>query len=337
MGMHTTSNPADIVNRYQIYFSKKLLVQTVDSLVLHQFAVTQDLPRNAGATSMRFFRRREGDASQVQTLAEGTPISTFTEITTEKVDVNLVQLGEAAKSSDIVLMTDIFDHLNMNIEVMGEDCALKADTVTRNAVLLDGTYGLLGSDSNQERFAGVANTGVSADDFATLLGKSANDTKINRARALVCATQLRANKAPRINGSYVAVLPPEIQHDLVQDDDWLEAAKYSRPDMLFKGEVGMLDGVRYIAGTNPLRESAYGVEDPAGPVFTTLFFGKGAYGVAKLAGTQSPHKPKVFINNQPDKADPLNQFAVVGWKAFYAAVCLDKRFVVALRSKSTFN
>jgi N4-gp56 family major capsid protein len=336
MAMMSTSNPADVANRYQQFFSKKLLQQAVNQLRSQEFAMQAELPRNAGSTSITFFRRRAADDSQVQTLVEGVAINTFTEVTTSKVQVSLVQLGEAAKISDIMRWTDIYNWLNQSVEVMGEDCALKASSVIRAAILAEATYGLLNSNGNQERFAGVPNTGNSGNDFATLNAMNAAAAKWTRAGALFAVTQLAANNAPMINGGYVGILAPQIKHDVVQDKDWLEASKYSNPSALYKGEIGSLDGVRYVIDTNPHRENVYGTHSATGAVYSTLYTGKDAYGVAKLAGTQSPYKPQVIILTQPDKSDPANQFVTVTWKAYYAAVTLNKNFIVAYRSKSTF-
>jgi hypothetical protein len=57
--------------------------------------------------------------------------------------------------------------------------------------------------------------------------------------------------------------------------------------------------------------------------------------VAKLAG-DSPFSPKMFIVDQPDKSDPLNQTKIVAYKLYYAAKLLNGTFAVALRSKTRF-
>lgn len=336
MAATTTANPADVANRYQQYFAKQLLLTTVNVLRLQEFAKMVDLPRNAGSTSVTFFRRRAADSSQVQSLAEGVPISTYTEVTTEKVQVTLAQLGQAYKQSDIITWTDIYDWLKTAIETMGEDAALKCADILRAAIMTDATYGLLNSNGNQERFAGQLNTGNSAADFAAVLGLNAPQAKWSRTGALFCVTQLRKNKTPKIGSGYVSAVAPEVIHDAVQDKDWLDAAKYSTPDKLAKGEIGTLDGIRYIDDTNPHRENVYGTYSATGSVYTSLYFGKDAYGLTKLAGTSSPKAPSMTILRNADKSDLLNQFVLAGWKAYYQAICLNKAFIVAYRTKSTF-
>jgi N4-gp56 family major capsid protein len=312
-----------LVATYQKHFSKKLLEHAVQELRLNEFATEADLPRNAGAKTITFFRPSEADASQVQELEEGTPISTFRDIVYTPVEVTLKQLGEASKITDIATMTGLFDALKQSIATMGEDCALDADSRTRN-VLCHASTGLY------KRYAG----GFAS--FASLAAAAVADAKLTGADVLDAATSLKNSRAPRLNGGYVAVIPPSCSRDIMRDDDWLETAKYSQAMKLYKGEIGSLWGVRFVEATNPMLEAAEGTYNAAGTILTTVVLGRGAFGVPKLAGTKSPWKPSVIINDKPDKSDPLNQFITAGWKAYWASMVLDRRFGRALRSKTAF-
>jgi N4-gp56 family major capsid protein len=311
-------------NTYQKYFSKKLLDHAVDELRLNEFALEAELPKNAGSKIITFFRKAAADASNVVTLSEGTPISTFRDVTLTPIDVTLAQIGEAAKITDIVTMTGLFDALKQSIDTMGEDCALDADTRTRN-VLCHASTGL------GKRYAqGLAS-------FASLAASSVANAKLTGADILDAATSLKNSKAPRINGGFVAILPPSVSRDVMRDSDWLDAAKYSDVRKLYKGEIGTIWGVRCVEATNPFIEAGTeGTYNAGGAILTTIVTGRGAYGVPKLAGTQSPWTPKVIINDKPDKSDPLNQFITAGWKAYWAAAVLNAAFGRALRSKTAF-
>jgi len=336
MAMTTTSNPSSQADKIQKHFSKKLLQHAIFKLQLSQFAVESELPRNAGANSVRYFRRRVAKSDDVVELSEGVPISTFTEVDMEYVDVSLKQYGEAAKITDIVTYTDLFNMLQQSIEGMAEDCALHADKTIRNVIIAD----MLNSDNGHERFAGVTPTGNSSADFGTFDALSAANAKFTRLAALGAKTQLAHHtvRAPKINGKYVALITATNVHDLTQDDDWLEAAKYSRPDKLYKGEIGELDGVKYIEHDNPfVEDDTYGTFDAAGDNYTTMFLGRGAFGCPKLAGSKSPKKPQIIVNDKADKSDPLNQFITAGWKSYWNAKTLNPKFLVLLRSKSTFS
>jgi N4-gp56 family major capsid protein len=345
MAMTTTANPADVANRLQTHFSPKLLDHTVDTLVMDQFAVTQDLPKNLGAKTMRFFKPRPANRANVlgsvggTALVEGVAPSTYTESTMGYVDVTLAQKGQVAKLSDVLRAIDAYEPLKQLIRSMGEDAAQDFDWSITYAI----AQGMLNSDGLFERFAGVAGTSDSSADYATLLAAASSATKITRARALACVTQLMAQKVPKINGGYVCVVPPQVMHDIRQDTDWLAAATNSKPEQLYKRGVVTLDGVTYVESTLPWIEgNTYGTYDATGTVFTSMFLGRGAYGCPKLAGSSSPMRPKVIVLDKEDKMDPLGQYVLAGWKAFYAAALLktnqaaDVPFLCLLRSKSTF-
>ncbi|HLP07937.1 MAG TPA: N4-gp56 family major capsid protein [Opitutaceae bacterium] len=331
-----TQTQSTLSNSYQGYFSKKLLDYAVPMLRLSEYATEADLPKNAGSLSISFFRPSAPTVANIQSLSEGTPISTFGNYTLTKIDATLAQIGEAAKITDIVQMTALFDALKQNVELFGHNCALKADTLIRNALNAE-TTGL-----TIRRAAGAA-------DWATL--NSDTTTSFCTATDLLDSrTKLIMNRAPSIGGEYVAVAPAEVTRDLMKDDDWLDASKYSAVKQLFKGEVGSLFGIRVVEATNPFvatgsataaDEYTYATAGTAGlaagsKVFTTQILGKGAFGVPKLSGTQSPYKPQVIINDKPDKSDPLNQFITAGWKAYYVAVVLNTTFGIALKTKSRF-
>ncbi len=360
-GINTIANPSDVTNRLQTYFSRKLLPHIENNLVMDQFATTEDLPANNGNVTIRFFRKRGASAANVQALVEATAISTFTTLEMGYVDCTLKQRGEAAKISDILRAVDLFKPLEQNIESIGEDAALDFDTITRNSIVANAAVAahnltttattLYNSNTAFERFCGVTNTLNSGNDFATCAGLNAAAAKFTRGNALGCVTKLKTAKVPTINGGYVAIVSPQVLHDIRQDTDWVTAAtRVNGGQALYKREAISLDGVRYVEQTNPFQETVYGTYSASGAVYSTLFLGRGAYGTPSLKGKQagsSPMRPSIIINDKPDKSDPLGQFVIAGWKAFWNAVLLWPSsgglaaadaipFVVNLRSQSTF-
>ena len=318
----TTSS--DLSSQYQSHFSKKLLDHAQHELRLNEFAVTEDLPKNMASKKLTFFRPPEADASKVQTLTEGTPTTERRNVVLTAIEATLVQYGEVAEITDIVSWTDLFKALTQHISTMGEDCALHADGLSRNA-LVSG----LTTTANRRYSQGLAN-------FAALEAAAAVDGAFVRTDGLAAATQLKVNRAPKFGGKYVCVIPPQVSHDFMQDEDWLSASKYGSVTQLFKGELGELDGVRYVEATNPfIEDDTLGTYDAAGGIFTSLFLSKGAFGTPKLSGT-SPFKPQVIICDKADKSDPLNQKLMAGWKAFWTAKLLNANWAIAMRSRSTF-
>lgn len=373
MAMTSTVNPASVADRLQTHFSKKLLEVQIDELVMAQegLGVQEDLPKNIGARTLRFFKPALASTTlrgasptaasgvvgkfAVGSADEGVAISTFRENDWTKVDVSLEQYVQATKISDVVSMIDAYMPLKQNIDLMGRDAALFFDSLIRNALvgsthpdgsttpLTHGSNGTNGCELFVNGAGTVVNSGTSATNFANLSALSQANGKATRATVLTAVTRLKHNKAPKLRGGrYVCLLPPAVQHDLVQDSDYKQAFQNNGDKGVFARELANLDGCRFIEHTNPFTEDeTYGTHDETddngdGLIYATMFLGRGAFGCPKLSGTKSPLAPQVFINDKPDKSDPANQFIVAAWKCFLMAVGLDSRNLVVARSKSTF-
>jgi N4-gp56 family major capsid protein len=360
----TTTNPADFANRLQKYYSRQLLKALQYNLRLAAYGQAKEVPANSAANQIRFFRPRKASRAGVQALTEATAPANLTEVAVGYVDATLKQRGALAKVSDIVRGIDLFDTVDVYTKTMGADAALDYDMVCNHAICSnagvadsDGTANpipagvttLYGSNTSFERFAGVANTGVSANDFATLAAATSANSKITRAVHLGCITQLKKNNVPMVNGKYPVICPPEILFDIRQDATWVSAAVFdaARLRSLFQWAEFELDGGIFVEQNNPFREdvATYGTYNPAGGLFSVLYLGDGAFGVPKLSGSvagSNPASPSIILLTQPDKADPLNQVVTLGWKAYYTAILLwtneasDLPHAVQLRCKSTF-
>jgi N4-gp56 family major capsid protein len=321
MALNTTTT---LSNQYQRYFNKVLLETAVHTLVYNQFGAKRQLPRGVGAKDIRFFRRVAANSADVQTLVEGTPITVFKDLTYTPVDATLAQIGEAAKYSDLVGWTALLDVLDDGIDLMGEDCALKADDITQAACMA-------ASGGLTKRYTGVTQTFAGIGALTGTTGKYVSDD------GLAAVTQLRINRAPKKNGNYIGIIGPQVAFNLKRDAIWVNASTYSAVKQLFQGEIGELDGIRYVEHTNPWGESSTeGTRDTATPtIWSSVFTGKDAYGVVELSG-KGPNAPQIMISNKPDKSDPLNQLLIAGWSAFYTSVVLNPAFGVVVRSKSSF-
>ena len=141
MALMSRTNPASLGSYYQAFLSKNLIDRIKNTLRLNELANQVDLPKNIGSTSVKFFQFDSVPASSnVQTLTEGTPISTFREVGLNSVSVSLTQLGQAVKISDILSQTSLFDVLKEASNTLGEEAALKADDLSRNQVLMRSCY-----------------------------------------------------------------------------------------------------------------------------------------------------------------------------------------------------
>lgn len=63
--------------------------------------------------------------------------------------------------------------------------------------------------------------------------------------------RLATNKAPKIGGTnYVCIVHPHQARGLRDSEEWVEAHKYASPQEIFRGEIGMMEGVRFVETTN---------------------------------------------------------------------------------------
>lgn len=375
MAAVTTTNPADFADRTQTYFNKKLLEATKYSLKLAGYGLSAGY-KTIG-TTIRFFRPRKANLTGIHaeaarttslaitklttptTLTEGTAPTTLSEVKVGYVDITMYQQGGLATITDKLQAFDLINTLEVYTGTMGDDAALDYDTVIRDALLSgvasSNTTYASGIDGGYfERFSGVTNTGSSANDFATLGGLSKANGKITRAGALGVVTQLATSKIKKIGGNYVGVVPPQVVHDIRQDETWLKAAYNVDTQNLYKDLEIMLDGVAYVRANNPFVEAGTYLTESAtdpgdGLVYSTIYLGADAFGIPnpsdkRAGGTQTA--PRIVVLDQADKSDPLNQKTVIGWKSFFGAgpfIASSRsneigdipRYVV-LRSKSTF-
>ena len=317
----TGSSTAGPQSTLQDYFNKKLLEQTLKTIVLDQFAYKAPLPGKAGHKAVRFFRYPEPITTDVASLTEGTAIGTGAskQLSMQTVDVSLTQYGQIVTISDLLSAVELFNTMEQATVQNGQDAALKVDELLR---------GILGdSTAIQLRYAGAAT------NYATVGG---TDDAMTALDILDASTNLRVNNARPSGGYFTAIMAPEVARDLMNDDDWLEASKYGSPDQLFKGEVGRYMGVRVVATTNPYRQNTQHTYTAAGTRYSTFVVGDQSYGGVNLA-TMSAYSPKMIISQGADKYDPLAQYTTVGFKFYYGGAIINANHAVNIYSVTNYS
>lgn len=316
-----TTATTGLVDQYQRFFSKDLLKRLVNTLVLDQWATKQPLPSQSGSKTIRFFRYGEAKTDNVATLAEGTPMSAsnYRVLELGYVDADLVQYGEVLRFTDILRATELFNHMEQGTNVAKEDAALFFDR-------LIGTE--LGANPASGSKVTIYATGTQYSDVTPT-------APVTAVHFLDACTGLKNNKCPKIGGYYIGVIAPQVARDLMRDTDWLEAAKYSSADRLYRGEVNTIYGIKFVETTNPYRSTTrYTADYSAGTKFSSFVFGQQAYGVPNLTDKDisSPFAPKMIYTDTADKSDPLNQIKTLGWKAFYTAKQLQSKWIAEIYS-----
>lgn len=154
-----------------------------------------------------------------------------------KITASTTQHGSYVSISDRLELEAYDDVILGATEEMGAAEGETFDTLTRNILVAGNSVVYAPTVSGGTETAVTSRLGL--DKTAILSSKV-----VDRA-----ATWLKKNKAPKIDGSYVAVIHPSQSYDLREEDGWLDVHKYADVKPIFNGEIGSLHGVRFIEST----------------------------------------------------------------------------------------
>lgn len=231
MEVNTTSQSGQgqeiLSAQMKTYYDKELIRNAKPRLVHDQFAQKKPIPPNRGKTVE--FRKLSPFAPATEPLQEGvTPAGKKLDWSTLSATVS--QYGDYVSVSDMLEMTAIDHNLLEAQEILGDQAGRTLDTVTRE-IISAGTNVMFAN----KKLARHTLTGGDGQE-----GDFLRVEDIKRA-----ATCLKNNLATPIGGSYVAIIHPNVAHDLTADPLW-EAVKSYDPKDLYDGEIGRLFGVRFI-------------------------------------------------------------------------------------------
>jgi N4-gp56 family major capsid protein len=267
-------------------------------------------------------------------LTEGTPPSNAPyKLIYEFITRTLQQYGGYAQVSDIVDETEFLDTGEALMTKFGEEAALWCDTLIRNAVI---------NGTTEEPTKFVRRYAGTAVDFPSLLALTPAQGRISSTDLMDSCTELRLNKAKEFDdGTFCAVLSPGQEADLVLETGtgWMYASAFTKPENLWKGEVGTLFGIKVMRTTNAMYQTSAGgegVPQTTGPIIAALVFGKDAFAVPDLEG-ENPPNPRVMTITEADSANPFNQFLTYSWKTFYNAVCLSNWNGLVLQTQTAYT
>lgn len=285
-----TTSTAELSPEMKEFYSNYLIKLMQANLVHTQFGKKDSIPKNGGKTIE--YRMFSAFPKVTEALTEGvTPNGVPMEVT--KQTKTLQEFGAYSTHSDILVLTAIDNIISEATEKHAESAVLSLDTITRNE-LNNGSFCVY-----------AAKDGVRAEQPNQLTAEH----KITYKDVVYMATMLKRHNAPKIDGSYIAIIHPDVAMDLMTEKDWIDVQKYKNPENIYNGEIGKLYNVRFIESTEALcrRVGAGGVG-----VYSTLFLGKDAYHVIDVAGAgvEIIVKPA----GSAGTADPLNQRSTVGWK-----------------------
>ena len=210
-------------------YSREILFNAQPNLVHAQFADVQtDLQAEAGDT-IKFTRyedlRGSAELSEVENIS-------VTHMENYLVAIEVREYGFGIGQSERAIRTSWDDVIGRGTQLLGQHYGRHVDSLVRNEFIAAGAL---------QAFypASVANRAAltSADILNVRAIKDG-------------AEQLAINKATKVNGTWVCIVHPHQARGLRDDSAWLEAHKYAAPEEIFMGEIGMIEGTRFIETTN---------------------------------------------------------------------------------------
>ena len=298
------------------FYSDYLIDMAEPNLVHDQFGQKHPIPKNGG--KIIEFRKYDSLPKALTPLTEGvTPNGQ--KLSMSVITSNVQQYGGYIELSDILLLTAIDNNLVQATKLLGSQAGRTLDTITRE---------VLNGGTNVQYAEGQ----VTARN--ALVGGQATGNHYLTVDAVRRAVRfLKVMNAPKINGNYVGIIHPDVSYDLMSDPKWVNVKTYSDPDGIYEGEIGKIEGVRFVETSEAKvfeGAGASGVD-----VYSTLILGADAYGVTEITGGGLEHIVKQL--GSAGTADPLNQRATAGWKATKTAERLVEQYMVRIETASTFG
>lgn len=307
-----TTQPVNVTTQSSLspamktFYDTALLENAREQMIFTQFGKKQPMKGNKVE-----WRKFNTFAKALTPLTEGVVPSGKTFGMTN-IEATTTQHGDYTAVSDRLELEAYDDVIFGATEEMGAAEGETYDTLTRN-VLIAGNSVAYGGDKTSR--ATVTNADVLTPE---LVAKA--------------ATWLKKNKAPKIDGCYVAIIHPSVAFDLRNSAEWKEFHKYNDVQPIFKGEIGMLHGVRFVE-TNEAKIWGAGTAGGSNCVYATLFLGKDAFGILdpEGEGMEMIVKPKGVIGG------PLEQFSTIGYKFCHGAKILYQERLLRVETGSSYG
>ena len=315
-GNTNVTSDSGLSDEMKTFYSDYLIDMAEPNLVHDQFGQKHPIPKNGG--KIIEFRKYDPLPKALTPLTEGvTPDGQ--KLTMSVITAQVEQYGGYVELSDILMLTAIDKNLVQATKLLGSQAGRTLDTITRE-VLNGGTNVQYAEGQVTSRSALVGGQ-ESGNHYLTV-------DAVRRAVRF-----LKVMNAPKINGYYAGIIHPDVSYDLMSDEKWVNVKTYSDPEDIYEGEIGRIEGVRFVETSEA---KVFTGEGSGGrDVYSTLILGDDAYGVTEITGGGLQHIVKQL--GSAGTADPLNQRATAGWKATKTAERLVEAYMVRIETASTFS
>ena len=233
-GVNTPYGEGGLSDQMRTYYSDFLIDNAEPALVYDKFAQKVVIPCGNGKTIQ--FRKYNPLPTLTEEIKEGvTPTGQKIDMST--VNATLAQYGGYVELSDLLLMSAVDNNLVMATKLLGAQAGRTLDAITRE-VVCGGTNVQYGEGQVSARHL-VGGNQENEEDNCYLT--------VNAIRKAV--RFLKNQNAEKINGAYIAIIHPDCAYDLMSDPNWKFPNQYASPENIFEGEIGKIEGVRFIEST----------------------------------------------------------------------------------------
>lgn len=326
------------------YYDKVALETLFPDLRAYQFAEKRPLPRGMGKI-VNFFRF-VAPAAVKSNMTELTVPSQVYE-STNSLSATIIQRGAYTQMDELVDLTSINPAIEDFSRQMGMRAARTVDSYIYQKIgfiVYEGqNRSALYKDLKATNATGKTSRIWSGDNVEngfhiyhnkTKLAESANVTSIAATafsvRSVQDAVRVLKNKnvSPMSDGRFVCLVHPEGEHDIMTATAWKTWNAYTRPEAMYKGEIGEVAGVRFVSSTDVPSYALSGdtMSTASGTLHGAIIFGRGAYGVSEITGSGQRNGFRIYIKRSGDQttSDPVSQKITVGMKVTMAARVLNK-------------
>jgi len=213
------------------FYERQLIENAQPALVHDQFGTSYPIPKNGGKTIE--FRKIDSLPKALTQLTEGvTPQGN--KLNVSKVVAEVGQYGDFVPISDMLDLTAIDPMMLETTKRLAGQASRTLDTITRE-VLAAGTNKMFAPKENGSE--------------VLLREDVTSDCELTPRLIRMVAAKLKRQNTPKIDGSYIAIIHPDIACDLQGNEEWIEAHKYAQPENIYFGEIGKMAGVRFVETT----------------------------------------------------------------------------------------
>jgi len=339
----TLSDGATISGLLPNYWKKRWLLRHEAKLAYDEWGQQEPIPMGNGRTIIWHQMLNPGNG---YAIGEGAPPNASA-VSARKVSASLTQYGWLQSISDVLENSAACPITQELVDAQGYAGALTKDNHISDKVGFGSAMSTGVADAASAFTPSIFSQGFpiwepsgdflywpnsstnKAVAFGTAAGQGTFSATPTIAMIRNARTQLaNLNAIEYEDGNFRGIIHPQVSAAVRSDTLWPTWNAYSnRVGALSKGMLGVIEGVLFKESSAAFKKSmtasawAVGYLSAGGTLYGTLIFGKGAYGVTKLAGKDIT--VSVVPTSEKSKSDVLAQVGYVGYKFDVAAKVLN--------------